>query len=291
MLVYYLILIPLSLLPMQVLYGISSGLKVIVYSVLKYRLKVVRSNLKRSFPEKSTFELRKIESAFYSHLCDLIIESIKAFTMSEALARKKMTYSNVELIKRLYEEGKSVVLVGGHHGNWELLALTIQQVVPHRSLALFTPIKSAFFNKKMQATRERFGLKMLPIEHVKEIFEANPDVPVLAIFGSDQSPRNPDKAYWMTFLNQDTGVQFGAEKFAREYKTAVVYGGIHRLKRGHFQTEFRLICDDASQTPYGAITEKHTRWLEEKVIASPSFWLWSHKRWKHKRPKESKVSY
>ena len=106
----------------------------------------------------------------------------------------------------------------------------------------------------------------------------------MIIFGSDQSPRKDQRAYWMTFLNQETGVQFGAEKFATEHSCAVVYCHIRRLKRGHFQLEYETICEDASQMAYGEITKRHTRRLEKEIINEPAYWLWSHKRWKHKRP-------
>lgn len=245
---------------------------------------MVRANLKNAFPEKSNSAINKIESTFYLHMCDLIVESIKAFTITEKLAKRKMTYKGTEIFEQLHKKGKSVVLVGGHYGNWELLAVTITNAIPHRSMALYTPLTNTFLDKKMKASRSRFGLEMLPISKVREYFESTKHIPTTAIFGADQSPRNPQKAYWMTFLNQETGVQFGAEKFATEYNCAVVYGVIHRLSRGKYQTEFKLLTENASELPYGKITELHTKLLEKKILDSPPYWLWSHRRWKHKRP-------
>ncbi len=286
---YYTILYPLSLLPFWMLYAISDVLRIFFYYIFKFRLKVIRANIARSFPDKSKAELRKIERIFYRHMCDLIVESVKAFSISEKLAIRKFSYANPEIFKQLHDQNKSVVLVGGHYGNWELLAVTINQAIPHRTMALYTPLTNAFFDKKMKASRGKFGLEMFPIDKVKQYFEETKSIPITAIFGADQSPRNAKKAYWMNFLNQETGVQFGAEKFAKEYNCAVVYGVINRLARGKYVIDFKLLCEDAKEMSYGKITELHTKLLEQKIIESPPFWLWSHKRWKHKRPAECKL--
>lgn len=269
---------------MGALYVLSDGLKFLLYRVFCFRKAIVRKNLENSFPEKDAAWLDKTESLFYSHMCDLIVESIKFFSISQEEALARMTYKNPEIFAELYQNGKSVVLVGGHFGNWELLALTVPQNILHKPYALYTPMSNKFFNEKMKSSRSRYGLGMMPINEVRAMFDLSKEIPIAAIFGSDQSPRNPKKAYWTTFLNQDTGVQFGAEKFAKDYGCAAVYGVIHKLGRGKYQTEFKLICEDASQTPYGYITETHTQWLEEKIRQDPPNWLWSHRRWKHKRP-------
>jgi KDO2-lipid IV(A) lauroyltransferase len=88
----------------------------------------------------------------------------------------------------------------------------------------------------------------------------------------------------MRFLNQETGVQFGGEKMAKEYQAAVVFANIHRLKRGHYEVVYETICEDAALTPHGFITQAHTKKLEAIINKEPAYWLWSHKRWKHPRP-------
>lgn len=270
--------------PMWFLYGFSRIILKPLIQTIGFRKKVVRANITNSFPEKSKAELKEIEDVFYLHLCDLIVESIKAFTISEELAMKKMTYENTHLFDEMYKKGKNVVIVGGHYGNWELLAVTIAQAIPHKPKALYTPLSNPFFDKKMKSTRSKFGLEMLSISEVNDIFNPPPKNPIGIIFGSDQSPRTPDKAYWLTFLKQETGVQFGAEKFAKENNCAVIYGVINRESRGHYKTSFKLICEDPAPLEYGEITTLHTKWLEKKILSGPEFWLWTHRRWKHKRP-------
>lgn len=283
-LLYYLIIKPLSLLPFWVIYRISDVTFFIIYFIVGYRKQVVFGNIQRSFPEKSTKEVKAIMFKFYRHFCDLIFESIKGFSISSEEAQKRMGSVNTEIINNYGKQGKDVVLVGGHYGNWELFAVAVGPTINIKPIALFTPLANKFFDHKVKASRSRFGLNLLPSSKIRELMAEKSAEKRMIIFGSDQSPRKGQRAYWMTFLNQETGVQFGAEKFASEHNCAVVYGHIRRLKRGHFQIEYQAICDDASKTTYGEITKTHTRLLEAEIIKEPAYWLWSHKRWKHNRP-------
>nr|WKN37385.1 lysophospholipid acyltransferase family protein [Tunicatimonas sp. TK19036] len=281
---YYLLILPLSRLPFFLLYLISDFLFLVLYYLFPYRRKVVFTNLKNSFPEKTTQQLVEIERKFYRHLCDLIVESLKAFTISKEQARKRMKHINPEVLNRFFDEGKNVVMVGGHYCNWELFAVTIDQEIKHQSVALYTSFKNKFLNQKMLESRSRFGLKMLPFQDIKQRLSECNACPSVTIFGADQSPRKSQRAYWMEFLNQDTGVQYGTEKFARDYDMPVVQGNIYKVKRGYYEVVYTLLTEHPCQTEYGEITTMYTRFLEKVIQKQPEYWLWSHKRWKHKRP-------
>lgn len=281
---YYLVLLPFSALPYPVLYGISDALFFLFYHVLPYRKKVVRENIRRSFPDKSQTEREEIVRTFYRHLCDLIVESIKVFTINATQVDQRMHFRNPEVINRFFDEGRSVVLVGGHLNNWELFAVGIARAVKHHPIAIYKPLSNRFFDVKMRKTRGMFGLEMVSIFDVKATFEKYLNQPVLTIFGADQSPGKAAKAYWMEFLHQDTAVLFGTEAYASRYNQVVVYGCIHKIKRGHYETEFKVLFENPADEPHGRITEVHTRQLEQDIRNEPGYWLWSHRRWKHKRP-------
>ncbi|KAA3649999.1 MAG: lauroyl acyltransferase [Bacteroidetes bacterium] len=281
---YYFILIPISKLPFFFIYLLSDFLYLVIYKLVGYRKAVVRQNIKNSFPEKSESEIKAIESKFYRHLCDLVVESIKAFTISKEEAQKRMVDRNIELVNQYKKKGKHVVLAGGHYGNWELFAITIGEALDYKSIALFTPLKNKFMNDKITSSRSKYGLEMLPIKSIKEkLYHLDGELYTI-IFGADQSPRKGQRAYWMTFLNQETGVQFGTEKFAVEFDAVVVFANIYKIKRGYYEVAYEVICENAKETEYGFISQEHTKRLEKVIQAQPEYWLWSHKRWKHKRP-------
>lgn len=280
---YYLVLLPLSFLPTPVLYGLSNVLYAVIYSLHGYRREVVRTNLKNSFPEFSASELRVVERQFYHHFCDLLVESIKGFSITPTELNKRFQHRNKEIFDKFFQLGRPVTLVGGHSGNWEWLALSAALHLPHQPLAIYTPLQNAFMNDKILKSRSRFGLMMRSYAEVKQLLDSGLAKPALVIFGADQSPTLSQQPYWTTFLNQETGVQFGVEKFAVQYDAPVVYGFIHRLARGHYEIEYRLICENPRELPYGEITEAHTRMLESDIRKAPFNWLWTHKRWKRKK--------
>ena len=281
-LLYYYILLPVSYLPYAILYRISDVLFFLMYHLIGYRKKVVFSNLSNSFPDKTKQELNVIMANFYRHLCDLIIESIKGFTINEKQLRKRLVVLNPEFTNKYAEAGKDVIFVGGHYNNWEIYAQGFAMYSSHKCIGIYKPLSNVFFNDKMSSSRSKFGTNLVSMRKTKMSFQEK-GKPKAIVFGSDQNPGNPKRAYWMQFLNQDTGVLFGVEKYSQEYDWPVIYISIKKVKRGHYTVEYSLITDTPTTEPYGKITEDYTRKLEQEIIKQPEFWLWSHKRWKHKR--------
>ena len=283
-LLYYIIIIPLSLLPHFVLYKISDLLCVVMKDVLKYRKDIILGNIKRSFPEKTVDQQLEIYANFYHHFCDLLIENLKGFTITKTQIKSRLKMSNPELVNDYFEKGKSVILIGGHYNNWEITAQGCPIYLKHELYAIYKPLKNDFYNNKMRSTREKFGLYLTPMKLTKKYFELETNNPKAIIFGSDQSPSNVKNAYWTTFLNQDTGFLFGAEKYAKDYNYPVIYVHIEKVKRGFYRVNFELICESPRSLKHGEIMELFSEKLEKKIVDIPHYWLWSHHRWKKSKP-------
>lgn len=279
-LLFYGILKPLSFLPFTALYVLSDVLYLILYKLAGYRQKIVRGNLVRSFPDQSEKEIKTTERLFYRHFCDLIVESIKLFSISENELNKRAKIINPEVLNTLYDEGRSVILAGGHYNNWEMGGTILGTQVKHHLVGIYAPMSNAFFNDKFLQSRGRFGLEMLSKKKVKEGFEANKNKLTATLFATDQSPTHSKTVHWTTFLNQPTAVLVGTERFAIEYNFPVVYVFVRKQKRGYYEMEARVIEAHPGETKEGEITEKHTRILEAEILAHPQYWLWTHKRWK-----------
>lgn len=284
-LLYYFIIIPISVLPFPVLYRISDLLYYVLYYGIRYRKKVVQENIKNSFPKLTAKQHTAITKKYYRHLSDLVLESLKVFTISEKEIKKRMVIKNPEFILPYCKQKQSLILAGGHNNNWELFAVAIDAVIEHQAIGIYKPLQNSFFNHKMQKTRSKYGLKMIATKAVKEEFEKEKDNLNVTIFGVDQSPSLKSNCHVMTFLNQETRVAFGAEKYAKEYNYPVVYGKIDKLKRGYYSFEFSNVIENPTETIHGEITETITRLIEKDIQAQPEYWLWSHKRWKKKKVK------
>jgi len=289
---YTFLILPISRLPMAILYRISDLLFVLIYHLLLYRKKVFLENLQRPFPEKSAAEREALARDFYRHFCDLIVESFKGFTISKEEINRRFKIRNPEVLHEAFANSKSAILVGGHYNNWEWLAVAARQQIRHRAAAIYKPLSNRFLEKKMRATRGKFGLEMIPIKNVPAFFKDEEKLiqekralPFAMMFGIDQSPGDPRKAHWVNFLGQDTGVSFGAEKFAREYQLPVFFAVIHKVARGMYELELRPLSAPPHPDHKGWILEQGTALIEAEIRKDPRYWLWTHRRWKHSKTK------
>jgi KDO2-lipid IV(A) lauroyltransferase len=283
---YYLFLKPLSLLPLPVLYFLSDILFVIIYQMIGYRKSVVWKNLKNSFPEKPDKELLKIQSAFYRHLCDIIIESVKLFSISKRELQKRFQIKNPEIVSKYFQQGQNIILVGGHYNNWEMLAVSLDMLLPHQAVGIYSPLKNKFFNKKLAKSRTKFGVRIITKSEVRNHFAKKSTQPTMTVFGSYQSPTYSKKVYWTDFLNQETAVAIGAELFATKYNYPVFFVKVNKLKRGFYVGDLELLAENPSQFREGEVSRLHTHFLEKIIAQNPAFWLWSHKRWKRTRKED-----
>jgi KDO2-lipid IV(A) lauroyltransferase len=271
--------------PFRLLYFLSDVMYVLLYHVLSYRKKVVMRNLRASFPEKSEKELQKICKEFYHYLCDMFLETFKTLTISEKEMLKRCSFApeTIDLFNKLAAEKKSAVLVMGHKGNWEWAGNTFSILCKQQLYVIYHPLANRHFNNLMYKMRTRFGTKLIAMQDTfREMVKNRNEVNATA-FIADQSPQ-PSTAQWVQFLHQDTPVSKGTEKIAQKMNSPVVYVSVIKVKRGYYRVEASMLVENPSSESEGTITVSHTRQLEKDIVEQPATWLWSHKRWKHKRP-------
>lgn len=261
----------------------------ILYHIVGYRKKVVFKNLTNSFPHKPKEEITTLAKAFYRHLSDLIVESVKLFSISEKEVLKRFKVVNPEVLDAYADKNQSVILIGGHYSNWEMLAVAINLQIKHQPVALYTKLSNPFFEKVMLSSRGKYGLRMISTKNIGPFFNGESDHNTATIFGADQSPTHNKKVVWTTFLNQETALAFGSEKYAKLKDYPVVFGAISKVKRGHYEFKLSVITDKPNETEHGYISVQHTKKLEQQILEKPEFWLWTHKRWKRVRKPEEEV--
>lgn len=247
---------------------------------------MVRMNLAHAFPDKSLKELIRIERKFYRHLCDLFVESYHLGHMTEKDIRRRCVFTNPEIIQRYFDEGRSVIAILGHYGNWEWMASYALWMPENIDFfTLYKPLHDKLADQAMFRIRSRFRAKPVPKNDILRKIMENRKAGRLFLAGfiGDQTPNAANLNFWMEFLNQDTPVLLGTEKIARKFNFPVISLRMRKVKRGYYEVDFIDICDKPNTLEPGELTRKHTRQLESEIREVPELWLWSHKRWKHKR--------
>ncbi len=273
----------ISLLPFPLLYLLSDGVCFLLFRVIGYRKGVVVTNLKNSFPEKSEAEIKAIANRFYHWFCDLTLETLKTLTLSPEQIRKRVTFEGTEILEAFANKRQSVIIVLGHFGNWELAGARYSQekTIP-QLYVIYHPLHNTGFDRLMYHMRSRHGTKLYTMRETGKSMIRDKGLLTATAFIADQTP-SPERAYWMNFLNQDTPVFIGTEALARKLGHPVVYISITRPRRGFYKMVTETLVADPKNTLEGEITEIHTRRLERDIKDHPDLWLWTHRRWKHKR--------
>ena len=289
-LLYYLILLPLSCLPLRVLYLLGELMSAFNWHVVGYRKSVVLDNLSKCFPDRSSDQVTKLAKEYYSFFFSTIAESIKHFTMSERAAVRRCRVLNPEAIAHLLKEGRSVIAYGAHYGNWEMAALSFPSHFPNaRVMGIYSPLKNEILNRLFTTNRGRTGTHLVSRRAVDEYFDApGSGRPAVDFFIADQSPSNAivEKLHWTTFLGRTTAFLAGPERYAVRNDRPVYYMTLRRQSDGHYTAKLLPITDHPRDAAPGYITEAFARRLEQEILRDPTTWLWSHKRWKREVPEE-----
>ena len=274
-----------SFLPLPVMYLVTDVLFVILFYGVHYRRKVVDMNLRNSFPEKSEEERKGIARKYYRHLCDTFAEFYKLWHISEDEIKRRCVMVNMDVPHRYFEQGRSVIAFSGHYGNWEMMYSYKLWEKDVELIPIYKPIHNKVFDRMTCKIRSRFGATPLAKADTLRVMLRNQQEGKITMTGfiGDQTPNKRSLHFWTRFLNQDTVVLEGTERIARKLNQPVVFVNMRKVKRGYYHAEVYDLCSDPQSLEPGELTRMHIQMLERFIREEPAYWLWSHRRWKHKR--------
>lgn len=270
--------------PLTILYWVSTGLYFVIFYVVRYRYQVVQENLQHAFPEKDVEAIQVIMKKFYRNFCDFIIEALKSMTISAMELEKRVVIKDSEVIERYFKNGQSVLVLTSHQFNWEwlLLASSVQLSAPLNPI--YKRLNNSYFDRLMLSTRSRFGSKPIEMqETLAQIVNRKNDVNAFGLI-ADQTPMIDADKYWSKFLNQDTAFFIGSERIAHLTKYPVLFVGMKKIKRGYYEIRYQALADPPYDKNEHYILDKYILKAEMFIQERPAEWLWSHRRWKYKKP-------
>ena len=272
-----------SILPFRMLYFISDILYIFIYKIFGYRKKVVYQNLKLVFPEKSDAEIHTIATAFYHHLCDMIVETIKSMTISETEINKRFQFTNIELVRALGEKNRSIILMCSHYASWEWIFI-MQKHIKHKGYGVYKRLANRYFDRLVKRIRARYNSQLITTKETVPTLIKSKRKGELSIsgFASDQSPKAKKAFYWTEFMGIKVPVHTGAEMLAKRLDMAVVFLNVEKVKRGYYRASFETISENPKEVPNYKITDIFLRMVEQQINNDPRYYLWTHKRWKHR---------
>jgi len=273
----------ISILPFRILYVVSDILYLMVYYIIGYRKKTVKYNLTLVFPDKSEKEITTLSKKFYHHLCDMILESVKSLTVSEAEMMKRFKFKNIEEIQKLEKENKNIVLMCAHYANFEWIFIA-QKFVNHKGYGVYKRLANKYFDRLIKRKRAKYNTQLITTKETIPVLMESIKKGELSISGfvSDQSPKVNKAYHWNDFMGIKVPVHTGAEMLAKRLDSSVVFFGVKKIKRGYYETTFTTLAQNANDYKNYEITDMFLKLVEEQIYSAPEYYLWTHKRWKHK---------
>ncbi|WP_289041771.1 lysophospholipid acyltransferase family protein [uncultured Zobellia sp.] len=272
----------ISILPYRLFYGFSDFVFFWVYRVVGYRKNVVQQNLELVFPDKTESEIKDIQKKFYHHMCDMFLEMVKTMSLSKAAVKKRYDVQNIEVLQEIEKE-KSILVVCSHYANWEW-NVSMNNYVNSKGYAVYQKISNTYFDRWVKKVRARWNTTLITKEETAKTVLVNYKNNVKGIFGmvSDQSPQRSRAHYWTEFMGVKVPVINGAETLARKMDLAVVFLKVSKVKRGYYKAELIPITTAGASTEKNEITDTFLRLAEQQIKEQPEYYLWTHRRWKHR---------
>tara|TARA_Y100000385_G_scaffold79868_1_gene81411 strand:- start:1982 stop:2854 length:873 start_codon:yes stop_codon:yes gene_type:complete len=273
-----------SILPFRLLYAVSDMLFFLLYHVFRYRKKTVEDNLKLVFPEKSESERKQITKEFFHHLCDMILEAIKSMNISVEDMKARFKFTNIEVIHDYEKRQKSIALMCAHYGSWEWIFI-LQAYTSHLTFAIYKKLNNVYFDKLVRKIRARYDSYLITTKESINVLVENKKKGLITIngFAADQSPKKEKAYHWNTFMGIEVPVHTGAEMLAKKLDMPVVFFSVKRIRRGFYETTFQTLAEHPNEFKDYEITDQFLKLVENQIHEAPQYYLWTHKRWKHRK--------
>ena len=273
----------LAALPFPLFYAIAAFLAWLALRVFPHRQHVIRDSLAKAFPDLDERARFGVMRDFYRGFAQVFVEIVKAASLSPDEIRRRVTVTNLDVLRRVLDGGSPVIVVAAHQCNWEWLLHTLSLTLGYRVDAAYKPLVDEWAEREMFKIRSRFGSRLIPAQDLlADIIKQRKTVRAIALV-ADQEPTSSEHKHWTRFLNRDTAFYLGAEEIARATRFPVFFIGMRRTSRGHYEMSFTPLAEAPATLPQGALTEAYARLVEAQIRAAPPDWPWSHKRWRLKK--------
>ena len=274
----------IGLLPFKLMYLLSDFLSFILLRVVKYRVDVVRYNLKSSNLKLTEKDIKKLIKNFYSHFCDIYLEMIKLDRMNKIDVEKRLKVLNPEIANKYLKEDKSVILLVSHYGGYEWCT-ALDYFFEYKVAAIYTPLKDKELENLTIKSRARHGMKLISrynaLNDIRDLEKSGSNY--MYGFMADQSPQIRKINYWTKFLGVEVPAFTGAERMAKELNIPVVFAKMSKLSRGKYEMRLEQIAENPNEFKDFEITEKYLRLVEKQIHEKPDYYFWTHNRFKHRK--------
>ncbi|NJD19368.1 MAG: lysophospholipid acyltransferase family protein [Gemmatimonadetes bacterium] len=278
----------LSALPERVALALGASLGRMGGSVLRIRRADVDRHLALAFPERNAAWRRRVARASYAHLGREAVSTFRVTSRGPAEVAARTTMVGFDAFQAAVAEGKGVILVTGHVGNWELGGAAFSaRGLPVDAVA--KGMANPLFGSYLEASRRRVGVRLVDLSQApREALRSLRSGHVLGLI-ADQNAR--EQGIFVPFFGREAATFRGPALFALR-TGAPIFLGVS-LRQPGVPARYRVTVEHIGITPAGdleedvrALTAAHTAALAPAERQAPEQHFWQHRRWKTRPPSE-----
>ncbi len=274
------------MLPLQLLYVFSWCLSFPLRAF--YRRKLVINNLKKVFPAKNENQIKILADRFYRNFSDVVVEVLKASSISEKEIAKRIQFKNPEIAFEQQRKQQALLFYASHQCNWEWMALAsgIHLTVPGD--VIYQPLENEKVDKFIFNMRSRFGGQPIAKDNgARKILKLKNQHKIIGL-ASDQSPPR-DHVHWSYVFGIETDFYPGLVQLPYLMQAPAVFGKMVRIRQGYYEVELVKIGEPPYEKGDYSVLKNYIKEMEKLVEGSPEDYLWTHNRWKHTREENEEI--
>jgi Kdo2-lipid IVA lauroyltransferase/acyltransferase len=283
----YILFVALSfvvrLLGLSISRRLSYLLAAFFYFIVPIRKNTVKENLRKAFPEYSKSQINKIAFGSYKSFCITLVEILYLPSISKAELKSSVIYTDIPLIREKYNEGKGMIFLGAHYGNWEYIALTVAIQLEIPITVIVKSQRNTLVTKWLDTMRVKWGNKIVPLGiSIRQVYKELKEKRIVAMV-ADQ--RGPSDGIRINFMGRKASVFAGPALLALKTGAPIMFGVTIRQPDFSYQTVIEYIntegLPEEEELKIAELSQRHASVLEKYIKQFPEQWFWMHKRWKY----------
>lgn len=262
---------------------LNSVVAFVFYYLIPVRKKTVFNNLRLAFPNWEEPKIKKTAWENYKSIAVTFIEILLLENLSTYELTNAVNCPNKNLIVNKFNEGKGVILLSAHFGNWEFVALSVAQQIGIPFSVIIKPQSNKFVSDRMNKYRTKWGNKIVPLGmSVRTIYQELKSKKIIAMV-ADQ--RGPADGMRVNLFGIQSATYDGPATLAVKTGSPMIYGIGVRQSDYSYLLELEEIdmnnLPENEEEKIKEITQRHTSILERIIRQYPEQWFWMHNRWKY----------
>ena len=240
--------------------------------------KIIHSNIKKAFPNKSQEDVEKISKSMWNNYGRIFAEYMFIKNFRSGNLTSKIKIEGNEILKEINQSKKQVIFISGHLANFELMAMCLEKSGIKLS-AIYRPLNNIFLNKIMERIRRKYICKnqiKKGIGGLKKLINLKKKNYSTALM-IDQ---RVSEGILSNFFNEKALTTTIPAQLIKKFKIPVVPIYIERIEGINFKIKINQPINFAENDSTQNITDELNRILEEMIYKKPGQWIWSHNRWK-----------